>query len=50
LIRSGWRGPILTWLGSCIEDLAEQARPLVMLVHDLAMRGVRGRLVRLLLE
>ncbi len=40
--------PDLAW--ALIEDLAERARLLVTLVHDLAMRSVRGRLARLLLE
>ena len=40
--------PDLAW--ALIEDLAERARLLVMLVHDLAMRSVRGRLARLLLQ
>ena len=33
-----------------IADLAARARLMVALVHDLAMRSVRGRLAKLLLE
>lgn len=40
--------PDLAW--ALIEDLAARARVAVGLVHDLAMRSVRGRLARLLLE
>ncbi|MCS6844344.1 MAG: Crp/Fnr family transcriptional regulator [Caldilineales bacterium] len=40
--------PDLAW--ALIEDLAGRARHLVGLLHDLAMRSVRGRLARLLLE
>lgn len=40
--------PDLAW--ALIEDLAGRARLLVALLHNLAMRSVRGRLARLLLE
>lgn len=40
--------PELTW--SLVESLARRARYLVGVVQDLAMRDVRGRLARLLLE
>jgi CRP/FNR family transcriptional regulator len=40
--------PDLAW--ALIEDLAARARVAVGLVHDLAMRSVRGRLAHLLLE
>lgn len=40
--------PDLAW--ALIEDLAGRARLMVTLLHDLAMRSVRGRLARLLLE
>ncbi|HSN78060.1 MAG TPA: Crp/Fnr family transcriptional regulator [Anaerolineae bacterium] len=40
--------PDLAW--ALIEDLAARARLMVALVHDLAMRSVRGRLARLLLQ
>lgn len=40
--------PDLAW--ALIENLAARARLMVTLVHDLAMRSVRGRLARLLLE
>jgi CRP/FNR family transcriptional regulator len=40
--------PELAW--AIIENMAGRARLLVGIVHDLAMRGVRGRLARLLLE
>lgn len=40
--------PALTW--ALMEDLAGRARYLVGVVEDLAMRSVRGRLARLLLE
>lgn len=40
--------PALAW--AMIENLAHRARVLVATVHDLAMRNVRGRLARLLLE
>jgi CRP-like cAMP-binding protein len=40
--------PDLAW--ALIEDLAARARVAVGLVHDLAMRSVRGRLARLLLQ
>jgi CRP/FNR family transcriptional regulator, cyclic AMP receptor protein len=48
LRRLAWACPDLAW--ALIEDLAARARLLVTLVHDLAMRSVRGRLARLLLE
>ncbi len=40
--------PDLTW--ALIEDLAGRTRQMVTLLHDLAMRSVRGRLARLLLQ
>lgn len=40
--------PDLAW--ALIEDLAGRARLMVTLLHDLAMRSVRGRLARLLLQ
>jgi CRP/FNR family transcriptional regulator len=40
--------PDFAW--ALIEDLAARARVAVGLVHDLAMRSVRGRLARLLLD
>jgi CRP/FNR family transcriptional regulator len=40
--------PELAW--SLIENMAGRARLLVSIVHDLSMRGVRGRLARLLLD
>ena len=42
------RHPELSW--SLIESLAGRARYLVNIVQDLAMRNVKGRLARLLLE
>ncbi|HHY56207.1 MAG TPA: Crp/Fnr family transcriptional regulator [Chloroflexi bacterium] len=42
------RNPALAW--AMIENLARRARLLVATVQDLAMRNVRGRLARLLLE
>jgi CRP/FNR family transcriptional regulator len=48
LRRLAWVHPDLAW--ALIEDLAARARVAVGLVHDLAMRSVRGRLARLLLE
>lgn len=42
------RHPELSW--SLIESLAHRARYLVNIVQDLAMRNVKGRLARLLLE
>ena len=42
------RRPELAW--ALIESLARRARHLVSTVQDLAMRNVRGRLARLLLE
>ncbi len=42
------RYPELSW--SLIESLARRARYLVNIVQDLAMRNVKGRLARLLLE
>jgi len=40
--------PDLTW--AMIENLAGRTRQMVTLLHDLAMRSVRGRLARLLLQ
>jgi CRP/FNR family transcriptional regulator len=40
--------PELAW--ALIENMAGRARLLVSIVHDLSMRGVRGRLARLLLD
>jgi CRP/FNR family transcriptional regulator len=40
--------PDLAW--ALIEDLAARARMMVALIHDLAMRSVRGRLAKLLLS
>lgn len=48
LKRLAFLHPDLAW--ALIEDLAARARVAVGLVHDLAMRSVRGRLARLLLE
>jgi CRP/FNR family transcriptional regulator len=48
LQRLAWAYPDLAW--ALIEDLAARARVAVGLVHDLAMRSVRGRLAHLLLE
>ncbi len=48
LKRLAFLYPDLAW--ALIEDLAARARVAVGLVHDLAMRSVRGRLARLLLE
>ena len=48
LQRLAQRYPELAW--ALIEDLAARTRSMVALVHDLAMRSVRGRLARLLLE
>jgi CRP/FNR family transcriptional regulator len=48
LRRLAWEHPDLAW--ALIEDLAARARVAVGLVHDLAMRSVRGRLAHLLLE
>lgn len=42
------RNPALAW--AMIENLAHRARVLVSTVQDLAMRNVRGRLARLLLD
>jgi len=42
------RDPALAW--AMVENLARRARLLVSTVQDLAMRNVRGRLARLLLE
>ncbi len=42
------RDPTLAW--AMIENLARRARRLVSTVQDLAMRNVRGRLAKLLLE
>lgn len=42
------RNPALAW--AMIENLARRARLLVSTVQDLAMRNVRGRLARLLLD
>lgn len=42
------RHPELSW--SLLESLAHRARYLVNIVQDLAMRNVKGRLARLLLE
>lgn len=48
LHRVAERHPEIVW--GFVEDLASRARYLVGLVEDLAMRNVRGRLARLLLE
>ncbi len=48
LRRLAWAYPDLAW--ALIEDLAARARVAVGLVHDLALRSVRGRLAHLLLE
>ena len=48
LQRLAFLYPDLAW--ALVEDLAARARVAVGLVHDLAMRSVRGRLARLLLE
>lgn len=48
LRRTAKQHPELAW--ALLEDLASRARYLVGLVEDLAMRSVRGRLARLLLE
>jgi len=48
LQRIARRHPELLW--AFVEDMASRARYLVGLVEDLAMRNVRGRLARLLLE
>ncbi len=48
LRRVAQRHPELVW--AFVEDMASRARYLVGLVEDLAMRNVRGRLARLLLE
>lgn len=48
LHRIARRHPELLW--AFVEDMANRARYLVGLVEDLAMRNVRGRLARLLLE
>lgn len=48
LQRIAQRHPVLVW--AFVEDMASRARYLVGLVEDLAMRNVRGRLARLLLE
>lgn len=42
------RDPVLAW--AMIENLAQRARRLVGQVQDLAMRNVRSRLAKLLLE
>lgn len=48
LRRVAQRYPDLVW--AFVDDLAGRARYLVGLVEDLALRNVRGRLARLLLE
>lgn len=48
LQRIAERYPRLAW--ALIESMARRARNLVMMVEDLAMRSVKGRLARLLLD
>lgn len=48
LMRTTERHPDLAW--ALLEDMARRARTLVTMVEDLAMRSVKGRLARLLLE
>lgn len=48
LMHTTERYPDLAW--ALLEDMARRARRLVGMVEDLAMRSVKGRLARLLLE